>query len=450
MNIHKSFTVLLGAATIFLATSCKKFLEVQPKNAAPDDLTIVDRASAQTALRGAYRSLASGPYYGTTFQFAIYLQGGELEWGDSRTVNLQFIQHSVQADNEEVQAVWSAIYQTINRANHVIAKVPAITDASFTETLKSEILGEAYFLRALSYFDLARTWGGVQIVLEPTVSATDKIGIPRSSLEETYAQVLSDLNAAEELLPETVNRIRATKKTVYALKARYHLYRQEWQAAADYASLLINDAENYALVYPYNAFFANNAVATNESIFETNYSSVYPNEHRDTWQPQDKGGIRRWFPSEAFVAAVTDPLQGGNRTTLVEKTADGRWYGNLYYRSNPKTDPSYVLRIAEQYLIRAEARAHLENIAGSLEDVNAIRVRSDLAPLSLSTSQELLLAVEQERRFEFAFEPHRWFDLVRTGRAGAVLNVTDANKYLLPLPANELSVDPALVQNPGY
>jgi hypothetical protein len=435
---------------MLISSSCKKFLEVQPKNAASDEQTIIDKASAETAIRGAYRALASGPYYGTTFQFAIYLQGGELEWGDSRTVNLQFIQHDVKADNEEVAAVWAAIYQTINRANHIIEKVPLITDASFTETLKDQVTGEAYFIRALAYFDLARTWGGVQIVLTPTLSAIDKTGIPRSSLQQTYAQVLSDLDAAENLLPQTTNRIRATKKTVYALKARYHLYQQEWQLAADNATRIINDADNYSLAYPYSAFFENNIIATSESIFETSYSSIYPNEHRDAWQPQDKGGIRRWFPNAAFVADVTNPELGGNRSALVAKTADNRWYGNLYYRSNPKTDPSYILRIAEQYLIRAEARVHLNDLAGALEDINAIRLRADLLPSAAATAEELLLAIENERRFEFAFEPHRWFDLVRTGRAAQVLDVTDPDKYVLPVPVNELSVDETLVQNPGY
>jgi hypothetical protein len=447
--IKNKFLVIVLLLLISLNFSCSKFLETEPKNAASDELTIFDKTSAETALRGAYRALADGPYYGRTFQFANYLQGGELEWGDSRTVNLQFIQHDVKADNEEVAAVWKAIYQTINRTNQVIEKVPQVEDVKFTDSIRNQLLGEAFFIRALSYFDLARTWGGVQIVLTPTSNPTDKNGITRSSLADTYAQILKDLDEAESLLPVTTNRIRATKKTVWALKARFHLYRKEWSLAETYASKLISDP-SYSLVAPYSSFFANNAVATPESIFETNYSAVYTNDHRDLWQPQDKGGLRRWFPSNSFVALVTDPLIGGNRGSLVAKTTDGRWYGNLYYRSNPKTDPSYVLRIAEQYLIRAEARAELENLNGALTDLNAVRTRAGLGNLSTDTKQALLLDIENERRFEFAFEPHRWFDLVRTGRAASVLSVTDEKKYILPVPANELAVDKSLEQNPGY
>src|SRR5690606_38294020 len=117
----------------------------------------------------------------------------------------------------------------------------------------------------------------------------------------------------------------------------------------------------------------------------------------------------------------------------------------------PAVDPSYILRIAEMYLIRAEARAHQAGKRSlALADLNAVRDRAELLPLALSDEQELLLAIEKEKHYEFAFEPHYWFDLVRTGRVGAVLNVTDPNKYVLPIPIAQLLVDPALTPNPGY
>lgn len=439
-----SFLIL----SFFAVTSCEDFLEVAPRNNASDERTIVDKASAETAVRGMYRTLADDGYYGRTFQFAIYLQGGELEWGDSRTVNLQFIQHDVRSDNEEVARAWSTIYQTINQANHIIEKVPSINDVNLTESLKNQLLGEAYFVRALAYFDLARTWGGVQIILKPTKTPYDTKGIQRSTLAQTYQQVLSDLIKAEELLPEITNRIRATRKTVWALRARYHLYQKEWADAALYASKLIED-DSYTLVKPYSAFFANNVVATQESVFETAYSANYPNDHRTSWQPQSNGGVRRWFPNTAFVNAVTDPEQGGNRSALVGVTSDGRWYGNLYYR-NPAVDPSYVIRIAELYLIRAEALAQSDDPEGALNDLNEIRDRAGLSPSSATTKEEILLAIENERRFEFAFEPHRWFDLVRTRRVDEVLGIQDERKYVLPIPIVETLVDKDLQQNPGY
>lgn len=449
----KTFRYILPILLSTQLFACKKFLQVAPKDVASDDQTIIDKASAETAVRGMYRSLADNAYYGSSFQSNGYLQGDNLDWTDSRTVSLQFIQHNVRADNEEVASAWTAIYRTINRANYIIARIPEVTDAAFTQDARNQLQGEAYFVRALAYFDLARTWGGVQLVLAPTLSANGQYGLKRSSLAQTYAQVLADLKTAEPLLPETTNRIRATRRTVWALRARLHLYLEEWSDAEAYASKVIADATDYKLAKPYSAFFANNAVATPESVFELSYSATNTNAHRGQWQPPANGGTRRWAPNAAFLALVNDPAIGGNRSAMVAfvTTAQGQqWYGNMYYRS-PATDPAYILRIAELYLIRSEARAHLDGeLPDAITDLNAVRDRAGLTGTVAKTQNDVLLAIENERRIEFAFEPHRWYDLVRTNRAAAVTGITDTRKYVLPIPIGELIIDPALEPNPGY
>ncbi|PUZ30192.1 RagB/SusD domain-containing protein [Chitinophaga costaii] len=446
----KSYIQLFTAIYLVLAlTACQKFLDVSPKDDVSDEQTITDKASAETAIRGMYRSLADNGYYGSSFQSNSYLQGDNLDWTDSRTVSLQFLQHNVRPDNDEVQTVWTAIYETVNRANYAIAKIPGVQDPLFPQSERDQLLGEAYFVRALAYFDLGRTWGGVQLVLEPTESIAASKDLTRSSQADTYAQVLKDLEAAEPLLPLTTNRVRATRKTVWALRARLHLYRGEWAAANEYADKLTTDITNYPLQSPYNSFFANNAVGTPESVLETSYSANNTNAHRSQWQPPANGGTRRWAPNAAFLALVNDPAIGGNRSAMVAQTAQGQWYGNMYYRS-PATDPAYVIRIAELFLISAEAQAQLNNLDSARINLNAVRNRAGLAPTTATTQQNILLAIENERRLEFAFEPHRWYDLVRTGRAAAVTGVTDVNKYVLPIPIQELSVDKSLVQNPGY
>lgn len=433
---------------LLLLTACSDFLDVEPKDAVSDETTIVDKTSAQTAVRGIYRQLGDDDYYGALFQTIGYLSGDNIQWTGSQSVIQQFISHAVKADNTNVATVWTGIYSTVNRANQVIDKLPAVTDAALTADERNTLLGEAYFVRALAYFDLARTWGGVQLVIKATSNINDTKGLKRSTLEETYGQVLKDLQAAEPLLPETTNRYRATRKTVWALLARFYLYQGNWAQAEVYSSRLIGDAK-YQLIKPYSAFFADNVVATNESIFEINYSANNTNAHRGYWQPPANNGTRQWAPSDAFIALVNDPAIGGNRNSAVAVTNQGLWYGNFYYRS-PATDPAYVLRIAEQYLIRAEARAQLRNLEGALLDLDAVRDRAGL-PGSTATSQaDILLAIEQERRLEFAFEPHRWYDLVRTDRAAAVLGVTDVRKYVMPIPAIELNADNALEPNPGY
>jgi hypothetical protein len=445
---------ILSLSFLLVLLSCKKFITVQPVDSVSDQVTIVDAASAQTAVRGVYRSLAADNYYGSLFQTFGYLPGDNVQWTGSQSIIQQFISHNITADNGNLESVWAAIYATINGANHVIGKVPAVVDPTLTPALRSQLTGEGYFIRALAYFDLARTWGGVPVTLKPTLSATDKDTIQTSSVAQVYAQVLSDLNAADSLLPlpSTQNPVRANRETVWALKARFYLYRQNWALAESYAGQVIADTKNYALLTPYNSFFQPaSAVATKESVLELSYSATYTNSHRSDWQPPANGGTRQWAPSDAFVTLVNDPLIGGNRSALVAKTSAGLWYGNLYYRS-PATDPAYIIRIAELYLIRAEARAQQNaNLPGAVSDLNAIRNRAGLAPATAVSQGDILLAIENERRIEFAFEPHRWFDLVRTGRAAAVLGVTDPNKYVFPFPVNEVVLSKGLLsQNPGY
>jgi hypothetical protein len=451
MNKMKKNILYILAAVSFLMSSCEKYLSLEPRAAVSDALPIYDKLSSETAIRGVYSALADGGYYGATFQSIGYLSGDNVQWTGSQSQVKEFIDHRVSGENSTVNGAWVAIYRTINRANNVIAKVQAVTDPLLTQKAKDQIVGEAYFIRALAYFDLARTWGGVPIILNPTVSPTDNAGIPRSTQAETYAQVLKDLDAAEPLLPETTDRFKATKKTVWALKARFYLYRSNWALAEEYATKLIND-DSYELLKPFNAFFANDVRGTEESVFEIFYSPSELNGHRGQWQPQTNGGTRQWAPTDELVELVNNPLTGGTRSALVAKDNQDRWYGNLYYRS-PATDPSYVIRIAELYLIRAEAGAQQggAKLLGAKSDLNAVRDRSGLLETTAETQPDILLAIENERRLEFAFEPHRWFDLVRTDRAAEVLNFTDKNKYLMPIPAQQILIDKALLpNNPGY
>ncbi|UOR06460.1 RagB/SusD family nutrient uptake outer membrane protein [Hymenobacter aerilatus] len=460
----KTVSLFSFIALVLSASACNDYLEVPPRESVADNQTITDQKSASTALSGVYSALASGGYYGTSFQSIGYLGGGDVQWTGTQSQVQEFVTHNVRADNATIGTVWSAIYVTINRANHILARVPAVVDPLLTETLKNQYLGEAYFLRALAYFDLARIFGGVPLITQPTLTATDNQGIARATQAETYAQVLRDLDVAEPLLPNpatvtTNDRYRATRKTVWALKARLYLYQQKWALAEEYATRLISDNANYQLVAPFNAWFANNARGTRESVFELFYNGTTEvNNHRGQWQPTANGGTRQWAPNTALVSLLTTaPNNTANgRTTLIASTTSTTWYGNLYYRS-PGSDPSYIFRIAELYLIRAEARAKQGKLAEALTDLNAVRTRAGLAGSAATTPAAVLLAIEEERRLEFALEPHRWFDLARTGRATALFpDPVKANaplpssRLVLPIPISQLQVDAALTQNEGY
>lgn len=426
-------------------------LDLEPESKISDKLAIVDASSLETAIYGTYARLHHNDYYGLTFQSVGYLSGDNVKWTGSYDFLAQFDANNVRADNSQLIPVFTGIYRTINSANQVIRAAETLTDPLLTPQNRDQFKGEAYFLRALSYFDLSRLWGGVQIITNPTLTSLDNTDVRRSTLSQTLDQVLADLNAAEPLLPETTNRNRATRKTVYALKARVFLYRQDWANAELFAGKLISD-NNYELISPYNSFFANNVKNTRESIFELAYSATDQNAHSHWWQPPANSGRREWAPTDELVNLLNDPLTGGNRKAMLARTAPpgNLWYGNMYYR-NPRTDPAFIFRIAEMYLIRSEARAHLGKTAEGLVDLNAVRVRAGLAPAVASTQEELLLAVEQERRLEFAFEPHRWFDLVRTSRIDDVLGVADQNRWVMPIPVNEIHASNGIIeQNPGY
>jgi len=450
MKKIKYITLAALALSIY---SCKKFLDVNPKDQASDASTIVDGTSAQEAVRGIYNELESNDYYGLTFQTLGFFSGDNIKYVGSQTVNQQLTNHAVSSDLAALNTSWAAIYNVINRSNNVLAKVPNVaTSSTFSSALKNQLLGEAYFLRALGYFDLARTWGGVQIILTPTASASDVPTVKRSTQADTYAQVLKDLTQAESLLPDTLNRIRATRKTAYALHARLALYQGNWADAITYASKVIAD-KNYSLVTPYDAFFANNASNTSESVFELYFSTTVTNTEAYNWAPTTKGGVGWIVPTTSVVPLLLDPTTGGNRSTLLETVVSGavtNYFGTLYYRT-AGTDPAYLIRIAELYLIRAEAEAETSDFTDAAADLNVIRARAGLIPTTASGQADLLVAIENENRLEFAFEDHRWYDLVRTGRAQTVLGFTDATKLLLPIPYAQILVNGTyLTQNPGY
>ncbi|WP_276483658.1 RagB/SusD family nutrient uptake outer membrane protein [Paraflavitalea pollutisoli] len=444
--------MIIALPVVLLLASCNKFLDVQPDQQVDAGSAITDAGSAETALNGLYNRLGSDGYYGSNFIALSYLSGGDIQWTGSQSAPQQIANRQLQADNGNIASSWTAIYRTILSANYLIDNIPNIKDPVFTQAKRNQFLGEAYFIRALAYFDLARGWGGVQLILKPTYKESDQSGIKRSSLDQTYAQVLSDLEAAEPLLPTTVTRNRVTQKTAFALKARYYLYRKDWAKAESFASKVIDDAANYKLLKPYNSFFANNATLTAESVFEIGYTNSFKNGHYNWFLPPALGGRREWAPNAELVTALNNATIGGNRSSLIAQTAPpgNLWYGKLYYRNPAGTDPSYIIRVAELYLIRAEARIKQQKLVEGIADLNAVRDRAGLTGTTATTEGDLLLAIEQERRFEFPFEADRWFDLVRTGRVVTVLKVTDPNKLVWPIPASELLADQSLDPNPGY
>jgi len=436
----------LVAAISLSATSCKKYLDEKPNNQIATQDAIVDAGTARAAIIGAYDRVQN--YYSSYYPTLGVMPADNVIFNGTLNEYLQLDQNAVPVDNVITVNAYQNIYKAVNSANSVIAAVPAVNDPLLTSDEKNKILGEAYFIRALSYFDLGRGWGGVQLQLAPTTNLSALKGVKRSTLDQTYDQVLADLTKAETLLPEDAStRNRAQKSVARALRARLHLYRQQWSDAENYATQVIGNTK-YALVKPYNTFFTAPFLST-ESVFELSYSTNDKNSYWNLWYPSSAGGQYTLKPSDALAAKLNNPNIGGTRKTLIAGTGTGV-YGVLYNTTSSSIDPSYVIRIAELYLIRAEARAQQNNLAGAIADLNIIRARAGVVPTTAATQADVLQAIEDENSVEFPFEAHRWFDLVRTGRAGAVLGLNNKNYWLFPIPYSDILSDPDVTQNPGY
>lgn len=430
--------------------ACKDFLDVKPDLQVDESEALNSASTAETALNGLYNRLGDNSYYGSNYQALSYLSGGDIQWTGSQGAPQEVTLHRLSADNGYVGDAWTGIYRTILQSNLILNKVPLISDPALTAARRNTLRGEAYFIRALSYFDLARGWAGVPLILTQTELSSDNLNVPRATEADTYAQVLKDLDSAEVLLPETVNRNKATRKTVWALKARFYLYRQDWAKADTFATRLIKDAGSYYLQKPYSSFFANNATNTVESILEIAYSNSFKNNHSNWWLPPASGGRREWAPTENLVTLLNGAANGGTRSAAIKKTTAGLWYGNVYYRSPVGIDPNYVLRIAEQYLIRAEARVKENLLPEAQADLNAVRDRAGLLPTSATSEEDLLRAISEERRLEFAFEADRWYDLRRTRRITEATGLTDTLRFVFPLPTKEIQTNKGIIQNKGY
>ena len=442
----KKLNIVLLVGALWLS-SCSDLLNTEPEQNISDEAVIVDEKSANTALVGVYDALQG---YATSNIIGVDL-------ASDNVVNYNN-QNNLVPDLTPNNAGggFSAIYKMINQANFIIHLVPGVQDGFFTQEERNQVLGEAYFLRALGYLDLVKTYGGVQLVLTPATGPDTHKGTKRSTAEETYAQIGKDLDEAERLLKETVNRSRATRFSVYALKARYYTYIRNWEQAETYASKVIAHA-GFKLVKPYSAFFTGKT--TEESIFELVYSTSDRNSFYTNGLSPADGGRHDYIPAREFVSLLLDPAKGGARKSLLKQTAEGSW--DLIQYGKPDGSSSvFVLRIAEQYLIRAEARAGkaTPDLAGALADLNTIRTRSDVPASALtpaSPREQISLAILEERRLELPFEGHRFVDVVRTGRAAAIFGAINPNRKnadfnILPIPLSAIQTDADLLQNPGY
>lgn len=457
--------LLLGAT---LALGACSILDTSPPDELSDDLAIQTPSGARAALAGAYNELQDGFYYGGTMTHFGDLYADNANETGTFTSYKEAAARDLFADNADITGMWEHIYDAIKRDNKLIEKVPGVS--GFATGEQDQILGEAYFLRALNYHNLVKHYGGVPIRLATFTDPTSTDTITRATAAQVYAQILSDLTQAEILITNTTTPDNhATIGAVKALFARVYLFQGNYALALAKAQEV--EALGYALAPNYADLFNSDDANTPENIFKLTFTSAsdQANLFGYYWLSDklDAGGGRfELGPTQSLIDAYDtlstdirlrwniqpnpeDSIPGAG---YVEGTSAGGSYGSKFPTPNGAED-FHVIRFAEILLIEAESYAQLNQLANAVASYNLIRIRAGLAPHALgvevTNKQEVLDAIDRERRLEFFEEGDRFTDLVRTGRAQAVLGIP-ATKELFPIPQEEIIAAPGVTQNPGY
>jgi tetratricopeptide (TPR) repeat protein len=369
---------------------------------------------------------------------------------------------------------WNHHYQCINRSNAIIGRIGSVNFTS--EATKNQYLGEALFLRGLAYFNLVRIYGDVPLVTKE-ISSEEAYALKKTPADEVYTAIVSDLTQAGGLLPDSYsgsNAGRAASGAAKSLLGKVYLTRKQYSEAARVLKEVI-DGGQYALLPGYADVFRVENANHKESIFEVQYKA----------NSQGRGSpFATLFTPRTGNAGILltgqGATQGYNRPTQdminayqtgdlrKEASLSATWTDGARVNNDPYIkkylsrqsnvsdgDANWiVLRYADVLLMYAEALNELGRAGEALPFLNQIRVRAGLASLNGLNQAQMRLALEQERRLELAFEGHRWFDLVRTGRAIAVMNskgFSISEKDLLyPLPQSQIDINPEIKQNTGY
>lgn len=451
-NLRMYLFYLFG---LMLIVSCEDFVEIEaPKTELVGSVVFTDEQTAEAALIGIYSQMTEGfggfANYKTTLLTGLYAD--ELDNFDTSATQVEFYENALNSNNVDIANLWNEPYNYIYQANAIIEGLS--TAEGISDNSKDQLIGEALFIRAFCHFYLVNFFGDVPYIISTEYLENSKAS--RLPIAEVYNFLIDDLQDAASLLTESYvsdGRVRPNRYVVEALLARAYLYNEDWINAENAANTLI-EASQYQLEADVNQVFL---AGSREAIWQL-YPVISGLNTVEGFSFILNGAPYNVALSNLVVEAFEENDQRlSSWIGSVTSGSDIFYYPNKYkiYFSNNLSEYYMVLRVAEQYLIRAEARIHLNNLDGALEDLNMIRNRADLDNFT-STSNELVLeAVYKERQRElFAEWGHRWFDLKRTGKADEVLSLVksgwQSTDKLFPIPQTELQINPNITQNPGY
>lgn len=467
MQKKKRYYIIFSVLT-FLVSSCKKLVEVPgPVNTITTDQVFNSQSDANAAVVGIYSGMSSrgggGAYSNGALSAYAGASADELNIFSPGITDNQFLTNTLLSTNSTVSGkFWTPAYADIYRTNIVIEGCAA--SASLSAATKNQYTGEAKFLRAFIYFCLVNLFGDVPLITTTAWASTDTLH--RTPVSLVYKQIEADLNDAQSLLATDYSvsgfeRTRVNQSGAAALLARTYLYEQKWKSAEEQSTKVIDHTALYHLLPQADldkVFLAN----SEEAILQLSVPNTPP------YATEEAG---RFVTPDAFSNPnfyLTDQLLAAFEPGDARKIAwvDSTDFGGFYYypykykvlEGSPGNITEYymILRLAEQYLIRAEARVMQHNLSGAITDLNIIRERAGLPDLPGSlTETEVLTAIMQERRIElFAECGHRWLDLKRTGQVDTVLAPFkpqwQGTQKLYPIPFSELQRNPNFSQNPGF
>lgn len=462
--------LIILSLLFWVVTSCsEEFLDLKPEQAVAYEDALTNIEDYKSSITGVYNDLQSSDYYGRYFIIIPDVMADDVKQNSQANRAIDFAQYLVTVENADARNMWTLMYRAINSLNAIINADIDVDNS--VQADKDHIVGEAHALRGLIYFDLVRlfaqhytfTADGSHLGVPITLTFDPENRPSRNSVKEVYDQAIEDMTKGITMMRDQSSSGSSTtlsKTAVKALLARVYLYKEDWANAESMASEVLQD-DSYALVSNANYMNLWRNDNTSESLFEISMNTadnLGNNSLGALYLPQIFGD---YLPSNDVTslfelddvrlqAFFVDPQLSGNYAPY----RMGK-YPDVLGLNNVK-----VIRLAEVYLIRAEARARIgSNTSGAQDDYNKVHQRAVSAASGITlTGTPLLEAILLERRLELCFEGQRLWDLMRNKKdivRNQCTSITCFIEYgnpgvIFPIPQAELDANPNIEPNPGY
>ncbi len=468
---RQKLTAIFLTLAIFTGMGCEQFVSIDPPKSELVRESVFQSSSTANAAMTTVYSLMFNDSMPFRIAFHTGLCADELENYSGAALPLAFYTNSLDAVNNAPRDFWRNFYKYIYQVNSIIEG--CTESVSLSDDVKKLLIAESKFLRAFNYFYLVNLYGDVPLLLTTNYQANAIA--KRTQVSEVYDQIIIDLEESIQDLPanyvggtgsvETMERVRPNRWAALALLARVYLYSEDYLSAESAANQVINHTALYNTLALDNVFLKN----SREAIWQIPASSS--NAPFNTWEGNKF--ILVDLPTNSDTGALSsgflDSLDPNDLRLshwvgmYTHQALDGPidYYFPYKYKmrdASQITEYTMMLRLTEQYLIRAEARLMQGDIEGAQTDLNLIRERAGLPPTTASTQDELMDSILHERHVELFSEGHRWFDLKRTEKGrrqlediAAAKNIQwNPSKALWPIAQTELDRNRSLVQNLGY